>query len=137
MPALGDAAGWASLVAKLPLTGMTRQMAEHCALLSVEGGKVTLSLDPAFENLRNPKWEQGLQQALSVYLGGEVRLSIDGGTADAATPVQLKKEQAAADQQTAEASIAGDEALHSILEHFDGTIQPGSVKPVSPVSASD
>jgi DNA polymerase-3 subunit gamma/tau len=130
MPVPGDGAGWASLVAKLPLTGMTRQMAEHCALVSVQGGSVTLSLDPAFENLRNPKWEQGLQQALTVYLGGAVRLTIDGGEAAAATPVQLKKEQAAAEQQAAEQSIAGDEALHSILEHFDGTIQPGSVKPV-------
>ncbi|MDH5786397.1 MAG: DNA polymerase III subunit gamma/tau [Chromatiales bacterium] len=130
MPAPGDAAGWATLVARLPLTGMTRQMAEHCALLSVEGGNVTLALDPAFENLRNPKWEQGLQQALSVYLGGEVRLTIGGGEAASATPVQLKKEQAAADQQAAEQAIATDDALHSILEHFDGTIQPGSVKPV-------
>ena len=130
MPAPGDAAGWASLVAKLPLTGMTRQMAEHCALVYVQGGNVQLSLDPAFENMRNPKWEQGLQQALAVYLGVEVRLSIDGGAADAATPVQLRKEKAAADQQAAEQAIAGDEALHSILEHFDGTIQPGSVRPV-------
>ncbi len=130
MPAPGDAAGWASLVARLPLTGMTRQMAEHCALVSVQGGAVTLSLDPAFENLRNPKWEQGLQQALSVYLGGAVRLSIDGGAPEAATPVQLRKEQQVAEQKAAEASIAGDEALHAILDHFDGTIQPGSVKPV-------
>jgi DNA polymerase-3 subunit gamma/tau len=130
MPAPGDAAGWASLVARLPLTGMTRQMAEHCALMSVQGGNVTLLLDPAFENLRNPRWEQGLQQALAVYLGGEVRLSVGGGEAATATPVQLRKEQQAADQATAEEAIAGDTALQSILEHFDGTIQPGSVRPV-------
>ncbi len=130
MPAPGDAAGWATLVAKLPLTGMTRQMAEHCALLSCQTGKVTLSLDPAFDNLRNPKWEQGLQLALGHYLGGEVRLSIEGGAPAAATPLQLRKEQAAADQQAAEKSIESDAALQSILEHFDGSIQPGSVKPV-------
>jgi DNA polymerase-3 subunit gamma/tau len=130
MPAPGDAAGWASLVAKLPLTGMTRQMAEHCALMAVQEGAVRLSLDPAFENLRNPKWEQGLQQALAVYLGGEVRLSIDGGNAEAASPVQLRKEQEAAAQQAAEVSIAADGTLQSIVDHFDGSIQPGSIKPV-------
>ncbi len=130
MPAPGDAAGWATLVAKLPLTGMTRQMAEHCALLSYQGGQVTLALDPAFDNLRNPKWEQGLQLALGHYLGGEVRLSIGEGAPEAATPLQLRKEQAAADQQAAEQSIEDDPALQSILEHFDGTIQPGSVKPL-------
>jgi DNA polymerase-3 subunit gamma/tau len=130
MPAPGDATGWASLVAKLPLTGMTRQMAEHCALLSYQEGRLELALDPAFENLRNPKWEQGLQQALGHYLGGELRLAINSGAAAAATPVQLRKEQQAADQATAEEAIAGDAALQSILEHFDGTIQPGSVRPL-------
>jgi DNA polymerase-3 subunit gamma/tau len=130
MPSPGDAAGWASLVAKLPLTGMTRQMAEHCALKSYQGGKVILSLDPAFENLRNPKWEQGLQLAIGHYVGGEVRLGIDSEAPTASTPGQLRKEQQAANQQTAEQAIAEDEALQSILEHFDGTIQPGSVRPV-------
>ncbi len=130
MPAPGDAEGWATLIAKLPLTGMTRQMAEHCVLVSNQDGAIILSLDPAFENLRNPKWEQGLQMALGHYIGTEIRLSIDGGEANAATPVQLRKDKAAADQQVAEKSIANDEALNSILDHFDGTIQPGSVKPV-------
>jgi DNA polymerase-3 subunit gamma/tau len=130
MPAPGDAAGWASLVAKLPMTGMTRQLAEHCALVSYQNGAITLSLDPAFANLCNPKWEQGLQQVLGQYLATEVRLSIDDGQEASGTPVQLRKEKAAADQQAAEEAITGDEALHSILEHFDGTIQPGSVKPV-------
>lgn len=129
MPAPGDAQAWASLVAKLPLTGMTRQMAEHCALQSQDGTRVILSLDPAFENLRNPKWEQGLQQALGHYLATEVQLTIDSGEADNATPVQLRKDQQAAAQQQAEQAISGDEVLHSILEHFDGTIQPGSIKP--------
>jgi DNA polymerase-3 subunit gamma/tau len=130
MPLPGDAAGWASLVAKLPLTGMTRQMAEHCALISYQQGRLELMLDPAFENLRNPKWEQGLQQALGHYLGGEVKLVVGSGASAAATPLQLRKELQAADQQQAEESIASDSALQSILEHFDGTIQPGSVRPV-------
>jgi DNA polymerase-3 subunit gamma/tau len=130
MPLPGDAAGWASLVAKLPLTGMTRQMAEHCALIAYQPGRLELMLDPAFENLRNPKWELGLQQALGHYLGGEVKLVVGSGASSAATPGQLRKELQAADQQQAEESIASDSALQSILEHFDGTIQPGSVRPI-------
>ncbi|MCW8918046.1 MAG: DNA polymerase III subunit gamma/tau [Gammaproteobacteria bacterium] len=130
MPAPGDAAGWASLVARLPLTGMTRQMAEHCALASFAGGKLALELDPAFENMRNPKYEEGLRQALGHYLGGEVRLVVGSGASAAATPVQLRKEQQASGQATAEEAIAGDTVLQSLLEHFDGTIQPGSVRPL-------
>jgi DNA polymerase-3 subunit gamma/tau len=130
MPLPGDAAGWASLVARLPLTGMTRQMAEHCALVSFAGGKLVLKLDPAFENMRNPRYEEGLRQALGHYLGDEVRLVIGSGAGAVATPQQLRKEQQATEQQTAEEAITGDTTLQSILEHFDGTIQPGSVRPV-------
>ena len=135
-PAPGAAAGpiegaaaWASLVAKLPLTGMTRQLAEHTALLRHDGEVIELALDPGFENLRNPKWEEGLTQALEMYFGHKMRLRFESGEAEAATPQQLRKEQQAARQEAAEASVQSDPALQSILEHFGGEIQPGSIRP--------
>jgi len=120
---------WASLIAKLPLTGMTRQLAEHSALLRHEGDQVELALDPGFENLRNPKWEEGLSQALQMYFGKKMRISFQSGEAEAATPQQLRKEEQAARQQAAEASIESDPVLLSLLESFDGEVQPGSVRP--------
>jgi len=126
---LAGAEAWASLVAKLPLTGMTRQLAEHTALLRHEGERVALALDPGFENLRNPKWEEGLSQALEMYFGHGVRLSFESGEAEAATPLQMRKDQQAARQQAAEASIGSDPVLQSLLESFDGEVQPGSVRP--------
>jgi len=127
---IDGAAAWASLVAKLPLTGMTRQLAEHTALLRHEGDLVELALDPGFENLRNPKWEEGLSQALEMYFGHKLRLHFGSGEPVAATPQQLRKEQQVARQEAAEASVQSDPALQSILEHFGGEIQPGSIRPV-------
>lgn len=120
---------WASLIAKLPLTGMTRQLAEHSALVSHNGDLVDLALDPGFENLRNPKWEAGLSQALEMYFGHKVRVRFESGEAEAATPQQLRKEEQAARQQAAEASIETDPVLQSLLDNFDGEVQPGSVRP--------
>lgn len=120
---------WASLIAKLPLTGMTRQLAEHAALLRHEGDLVELALDPGFENLRNPKWEEGLSKALQMYFGQKMRVSFQSGEAEAATPQQLRKEEQVARQQAAEASIESDPVLLSLLESFDGEVQPGSVRP--------
>jgi DNA polymerase-3 subunit gamma/tau len=126
---LDGAQAWASLIAKLPLTGMTRQLAEHAALLRHQGDLIELALDPGFENLRNPKWETGLSQALQMYFGSAVRLSFHNGEAEAATPQQLRKEEQAARQQAAEDSIESDPVLMSLLESFDGEVQPGSVRP--------
>ena len=123
------AAAWASLVAKLPLAGMTRQLAEHSALRRHEGDVIELALDPGFENLRNSKWEEGLSRALEMYFGRKMRILFESGEPEAATPQQLRKAQQAARQEEAEASIQGDPALQSILEHFDGEIQPGTIRP--------
>ncbi len=127
---INDAAAWASLVAKLPLTGMTRQLAEHAALVRHEGNTLELALAPGFDNLLNPKWEQGLQQALDMYFGKSVKLSIKSETVPTATPQQLREEQQSARQQEAEQSISNDPALQSLLDHFDGEVEQGSVRPV-------
>lgn len=126
---INDAAAWASLVAKLPLTGMTRQLAEHAALIRHEGSTLELALAPGFDNLLNPKWEQGLQQALDMYFGKPVKLSIKAEAVSASTPQQLREEQQSARQQEAEQSISNDPALQSLLDHFDGEVEQGSVRP--------
>ncbi len=126
---INDAAAWASLVAKLPLTGMTRQLAEHAALVRHEGNELELALAPGFDNLLNPKWEQGLQQALDMYFGKPVKLSIKSEAVPTATPQQLREEQQSARQQEAEQSISNDPALQSLLDHFDAEVERGSVRP--------
>jgi DNA polymerase-3 subunit gamma/tau len=126
---LDGAAAWATLVAKLPLTGMTRQLAEHTALLRHRGEVIELALDPGFENLRNPKWEEGLSRALEMYFGHKIALRFESGEPEAATPQQLRKEQQAARQEAAESSIQSDPALQAILEQFGGEIEPGSIRP--------
>jgi DNA polymerase-3 subunit gamma/tau len=126
---IDGAAAWAELVAKLPLTGMTRQLAEHTALLRHRGEVIELALDPGFENLRNPKWEEGLSRGLEMYFGHKIALRFESGEPEAATPQQLRKEQLAARQEAAEASIQSDPALQSILEQFGGEIEPGSIRP--------
>ncbi|MCW8928234.1 MAG: hypothetical protein OQK40_05390, partial [Gammaproteobacteria bacterium] len=128
---LDGAGAWAELVAKLPLTGMTRQLAEHTALRSHTGERVELTMDPGFENLYNPKWEQGLAQALEMYYGHAIKLTIQSGEVQpaGATPQQLRQEQEVERQQQAEQSISNDPTLQAILEHFDGEVEPGSVRP--------
>lgn len=127
--ALDGPDAWATLVAKLPLTGMTRQLAEHTALVSHQGERLELAMDPGFESLYNDKWVQGLSQALEMYYGHSIRLSISSDAPQAATPQQMRQEQQAQRQQGAEQAIGSDPALQTILEHFDGEVEPGSIRP--------
>ncbi len=123
------ASAWASLVAKLPLSGMTRQLAENSALIRHQGNVIELALEPGCDHLRNPKWEEGLSQALEMYFGSRQRLQFVDGISETTTPQQLRKEREVARQEAAEAALQEDPALQSILEQFGGEIEPGSIRP--------
>ncbi len=126
-----SAEGWAETVAALPLSGMSRQLAEHCSLLAREGARFELALDAGFESLRNPKWEAALEQALGEHLGEPVKIVLSAAeSAAVANPRQVREQRQMEAQAAAEQSINDDPHVQSILERFGGQVQPGSVKPV-------
>lgn len=121
---------WHRLVEALPLAGMSRQYALHCALARQEGGRFELVLDREVEHLHNAKWEQALKEALEAHLGHGVQLSVTVGQAPGATPRQIQEQQAAERQHNAERAIEEDPRLRSLLERFDGQVDRGSIRPV-------
>ncbi len=127
---IGSLDDWPALAAALPLAGMTRQFALHCALAGHDGERVSLVLDQAHVHLHNPKWEQSLKTALEQYLGRSLRLEVQVGTPPAATPEKVRRQQAADRQRDAEQAIADDPRLNGLLERLDGQVQPGSVRPL-------
>jgi DNA polymerase-3 subunit gamma/tau len=87
-------------------------------------------LDDAVAHLGNPKWEETLREALEEYIGRPVKLSVEVGQPPAATPERLNRERSAERQQAARSAIEGDPRLNSLLERFDGRIDPDSIRPV-------
>ena len=122
--------GWHRLVEALPLAGMSRQYALHCALARQEGARFELVLEQEVEHLHNPKWEQALKEALESHLGHAIQLSVTVGQALAATPRKLQEQQAAERQRQAEQAIAEDPRLNALLERFDGEVDADSIRPV-------
>ena len=129
-PIPAQASAWAELVVGMGLTGMTKQLAEHCTVLSQQDDRIALALDAGFSNMLSPKWEQGLQQALSRHFGREIRLALELADAVAATPKQLREAGQQARQQQAELSIENDPQLRSLMEQFDAGLIPDSVQPL-------
>lgn len=120
---------WPALVAALPLNGMTRQFAVHCAFVGFGNGKLELVLDQAVEHLRIPKWEENLRRAVEEYLGQPVRLEVSVGAPASETPEQQRQKHTAERQRQAERSIDEDRDLANLMARFDGQVIPGSVRP--------
>ncbi len=132
-PATAPPAGpldWTTLAAALPLGGLARQLALNCALLRHEGDAVELALDPSQRALLNKKWEEILAKALSEHLGQAIRLTIQLGAGGSETPMAAQQRRGQERQAEAQASIEGDATVQSILDRFDGRIEPGSIQPV-------
>ena len=134
-----DSRDWREILEGLAVSGMVKQLAANCVLQGVEDNTVTLAVDQAYQQLRNPKSEARLKQALCEYFDKDLRLEITVNTvaksaaegAPVETPAQSQARETNERQQQAEASIEQDSFVQSMKENFGAEIVPGSVKPVS------
>ncbi len=127
-----DGASWCNLVAQLPLVGMTRQYAEHCAYEGCEAGRISLRLDAAFQHLMSPKWREALEKILSEHLACTIRLQVRLGEAASPgveTPREQLRRQQAERQQMAEEAIAADPWVRQLLDRFNGEVEGHTIRP--------
>jgi DNA polymerase-3 subunit gamma/tau len=120
---------WSQLIERLNLQGPARQLATHCALISRQGGKLQLQLDPEGEHYKTPAMEAKLAQALSAHYGETVRLEFSVGASAAPTPAQKQRTAAEDRMQQARASIETDANVRAMRDIFGATVQPDSVRP--------
>jgi len=122
---------WTQRVEALKLDGMTRQLARHCAWVGETAEELRLSLEPRAKHLLTEERRAQIQRAFSAQAGGEIRLSIDIGTAGGAlSPAATEEKRIVDRQRAAEAAIDGDPEVRAFKEAFGATVRPGSIQPV-------
>lgn len=120
---------WASLVQKLKLDGMARQLASNCVLEQWHGQNVHLALSSAHASLRGAKVEDRLQAALSQYSGQPVKLNFNLGPILQETPALQHDRREHERLQLARAAIDNDPNVKAFKESFNARVIPESVKP--------
>lgn len=121
---------WHELLGFLSLSGMARELAQHCELHALEPGRASLRLSPVHRHLQMKPAQDKLQAALSAYLGRPVSVHIDlvepGGATPAAAAQRIREER----QETAVAAIEGDGFVRDVIELFDAHLIESSIKPI-------
>lgn len=121
---------WHELLGFLSLSGMARELAQHCELHALEVGRASLRLSPVHRHLQMKPAQDKLQAALSAYLGRPVIVHIDlvepGGATPAAAAQRIREER----QETAVAAIEGDGFVRDVIELFDAQLIESSIKPI-------
>ena len=127
-PPATDDSDWHALVAQLPLTGMARQLAQHCELVTLTDTQITLRMSPVHKHLA-PQQEK-LQAELQKHYGRPFALKIDLAETAGETPKvradNVKRER----QERAIAAIEGDPFVRDVCDLFDASIDESTIKPI-------
>jgi DNA polymerase-3 subunit gamma/tau len=126
-----DADNWPAVVDAAGLTAMARQLALNCVPISFEHGLLTLSLDQAAADRRTRVIEDKLVQALSKYLGREIRVAFAASPSGLNSPA---KQRVLAEQERvarAAAAFESDPAVKGLRERFGADVDAASVKPTN------
>lgn len=128
--AVADGGGWHEQVARLPLSGMAMQLAQHCELSELTGTSIHLRLMPGKKHLLNKAQQDKLQAALQTHYGRPLRLEIEVAEPASVTPAERNQTAQRERQDRAIASIEQDPFVREVVDLFDASIDESTIKPL-------
>jgi DNA polymerase-3 subunit gamma/tau len=126
----GGSLDWATLLGGLSLSGLSRELAQHCELRTLGERECILRLSPTHAHLQMKPAPERLQQALADYLGRPVQLRIELARTEGETPAAVAGRERQERQERAVASIEQDNFVRDVIEGFDASLVESSIKPV-------
>lgn len=120
---------WHEWLAQLPLAGMTLSIANHSALVSVDGDVLNFDVDPAQSALFNDSHQHRIESALRPRLPN-VKVVMTLQQPRGETPAQRQTRLDTTAKNAAKASLEGDPALQTLLKHFDGVVLEDSIQAI-------
>jgi DNA polymerase-3 subunit gamma/tau len=122
---------WYRMVSELDVSGMPRQLASNCELVSVEAERVLLHLESASEHLHSARFIERVESALCSWLGRKVRLDVQLVDAVLDTPARIEERVRAEDMAAARQSIDQDPLVRQLIDRVDGSVDEASIAPLN------
>ena len=121
---------WRGLIEDMRLTGMVRELAQHCELLQSGEGRLVLRLSSTHKHLFNSALKDKLQNELQGHFGRPVRVNVEIGEVASATPAQTNRAEQAVRHEQAVAALEQDGFVQNVIDMFDATLNESSIKPL-------
>lgn len=121
---------WHALTARLNISGLAKQLAQHCDLLRQDAKSCVLQLSAEHQHLKSKVAQDKLEEALAEHLGHAVKLEIEIGKVERATPAQVATQQRQIRQNEAIAAIESDAFVRDAIENLDAALEESSIKPI-------
>ncbi len=123
---------WRGLIRVLELSGLVRELAQHCEWVGGDANRLQLRLAADHRHLldMNRGALDRLQDQLSTVLGRSLKLRIDIGDIAGETPAQRDAIERRARHAEAVAALEADPLVRDLIERFDATLVENTVKPL-------
>ncbi|MDO8314775.1 MAG: DNA polymerase III subunit gamma/tau [Rugosibacter sp.] len=122
---------WHTQVAKLSLTGMAKQLAQHCDLTQLTDTAILLRLSPVHKHLLGTVQQDKLQAELQSHYGRKLRLEIEVAEPASLTPADRIRSTQREHQDRAIAAIEQDPFVREVVDLFDASIDESTIKSVA------
>ena len=129
---LADPDLWATFVDDSGLKGVSREFAMNLSPQSYDPQKKALivSLKPNLAKLHSQSRQASLENAFSQFTGSPVKLElIDGSEDSPETPAQNRARHDSEEKAEVYQTLMEDPMVKDIMERFDATVVPDSVRP--------
>ena len=125
-----ESGGWAHIVEKLVLKGLTQQLAVNCVVQEITDTGVTLTVDPTHARLLSKTRSEQIGKALCKFYGRNIKLKIlEDGPLQNETPARRQAREQENRQQQAITSIENDENIKAMQDTFGATVNYDSIRP--------
>ena len=128
--AYSDSDDWHTQVAKLSLTGMAKQLAQHCDLAQLTDTTILLRLSPVHKHLLGTVQQDKLQAELQAHYGRKLRLEIEVAEPASMTPADRSRTAQRERQERAIAAIEQDQFVREVVDLFDASIDESTIKSI-------
>ena len=118
---------WSDLIKELNLSGLTKMLADNCALIGRKENIIHLSLDEKSVSYKNQEREQILSKSLSGLFNEDLIVKVETSKADSETPSQEKIRQKDEQLETARNSLKSDPDVKEAEDLFGVGMNPESI----------
>jgi DNA polymerase-3 subunit gamma/tau len=123
---------WPALVRAAGLRGAVRNLADHCELGSVSGGRIELVLLRDKAHFNTNQLRERLRDAIAGHLGRRISLKIEVGEPPRATPAQVRRANEDEQMRQTREAIEQDPNIRAVQDAFDAVLEPDSIQPAQP-----
>jgi DNA polymerase-3 subunit gamma/tau len=121
---------WPALIESAGLRGPAGQLAQHAAMLGLDGDTLRLALKAAHQHLNSPTLVTLIEQKLSAALATTIKVRIERAGDNIETPADQSARTKSAQQQAAETSMNADPVVQALMQSLGARIVPNSIKPL-------